>query len=159
MSTESVMPSNHLILLPSIFPTIRLFTLGGQNIGAQLQHHSFQRVYINRATVLRMTLEEGMTIHYSILAWRIPWSEEPGGLQSIRSQRVGHDWRDLTHTHIVIYLVISRLLELLESCNKDIEHIIVICVNLTEGWISRSGIAEPKNIYSFKILFEFTCKI
>ena len=30
-----------------------------------------------------MTLEEGMTIHYSILAWRIPWSEEPGGLQSI----------------------------------------------------------------------------
>ena len=36
-------------------------------------------------------LEEGMAIHSSILAWRIPWTEEPGGLQSIRSQRVGHD--------------------------------------------------------------------
>ena len=36
-------------------------------------------------------LEEGMAVHSSILAWRIPWTEEPGGVQSIRSQRVGHD--------------------------------------------------------------------
>ena len=36
-------------------------------------------------------LEEGMATHFSILAWRIPWTEEPGGLQSIGSQRVGHD--------------------------------------------------------------------
>ena len=35
-------------------------------------------------------LEEGMTTHSSILAWRIPWTEEPGGLQSIGSQRVRH---------------------------------------------------------------------
>ena len=36
-------------------------------------------------------LEEGMTTHSSILAWRIPWTEEPGGLQSTGSQRVGHN--------------------------------------------------------------------
>ena len=36
-------------------------------------------------------LEEGMATHSSTLAWRIPWTEEPGGLQSTRSQRVGHD--------------------------------------------------------------------
>ena len=36
-------------------------------------------------------LEEGMATHYSILAWRIPWTEEPGRLQPIGSQRVGHD--------------------------------------------------------------------
>ena len=35
--------------------------------------------------------EEGMATHSSILAWRIPWTEEPGGLKSMRSQRVGHD--------------------------------------------------------------------
>ena len=35
-------------------------------------------------------LEEGMATHFSILAWRIPWTEEPGGLQSMGSQRVGH---------------------------------------------------------------------
>ena len=36
-------------------------------------------------------LEEGMATHSSILAYRIPWTEEPGGLQSIGSQRVGHN--------------------------------------------------------------------
>ena len=36
-------------------------------------------------------LEKGMATHSSILAWRIPWTEEPSGLQSIGSQRVGHD--------------------------------------------------------------------
>ena len=36
-------------------------------------------------------LEEGMTTHSSILAWRIPWTEEPGGLQSMGRQKVGHD--------------------------------------------------------------------
>ena len=35
--------------------------------------------------------EEEMATHSSILAWRIPWTEEPGGLQSMGSQRVGHD--------------------------------------------------------------------
>ena len=36
-------------------------------------------------------LEEGMETHSSILAWRIPWSEEPGRLQSVGLQRVGYD--------------------------------------------------------------------
>ena len=40
-----------------------------------------------------------MAIHSSIFAWRIPWTEEPGGLQSIGLQRVGHDWNDLAHMH------------------------------------------------------------
>ena len=37
-------------------------------------------------------LEKGMAIHSSILAWEIPWTGEPGGLQSMRSRRVRHDW-------------------------------------------------------------------
>ena len=36
-------------------------------------------------------LEKRMSTHSSILAWRIPWTEEPGGLQSMHSQRVRHD--------------------------------------------------------------------
>ena len=36
-------------------------------------------------------LEKGMATHSSILAWRIPWTEEPGGLQSMGLQRVGYD--------------------------------------------------------------------
>ena len=36
-------------------------------------------------------LEKGMATHFSILSWRIPWTEEPGGLQSTGLQRVRHD--------------------------------------------------------------------
>ena len=39
-------------------------------------------------------LQEGMATHSSTLAWRIPWTEEPGGLQSVESQRMGHDWEN-----------------------------------------------------------------
>ena len=43
--------------------------------------------------ILRLgrTLEKEMATHSSILAWKIPWTEKPGRLQSRRSQRVGHD--------------------------------------------------------------------
>jgi len=37
------------------------------------------------------SLEKGMATHFSILAWEIPWTEEPGRLQSMGLQRVGHD--------------------------------------------------------------------
>ena len=37
------------------------------------------------------TLEKEMAIHSSILAWKISWTQEPGGLQSVGSQRVGHE--------------------------------------------------------------------
>ena len=43
-------------------------------------------------------LEKGMATHSSILAWRIPWTEEPGGLQSMESQGVRHDWVTTTFT-------------------------------------------------------------
>ena len=43
-------------------------------------------------------LERGMATHSSILAWRLPWTEEPGGLQSMGLQRVGHDRVTNTHT-------------------------------------------------------------
>ena len=44
-------------------------------------------------------LQKEMATHSSIHAWRIPWTGEPGGLQSIESQTVGHDWATKTHTH------------------------------------------------------------
>ena len=47
-----------------------------------------------RSLGLEDPLEKGMATHSSILAWRIPWTEEPGGLQSMASQRVGPNWSD-----------------------------------------------------------------
>ena len=43
--------------------------------------------------------EEGMATHSSIVAWRLPWTEEPAGLESIGLHRVGHNWSDLALTH------------------------------------------------------------
>ena len=44
-------------------------------------------------------LEKGMATHSSILAWEIPWTEKPGGLQSMGLQGVGHDGATNTHAH------------------------------------------------------------
>ena len=45
-----------------------------------------------RQEVRVWSLEKGMATYSSILVWRILWTEKPGGLQSMRSQQVGHDW-------------------------------------------------------------------
>ena len=46
-----------------------------------------------------------MATHCSILAWTVPWTEEPGELQSIGLQRVGHDWNDLTCMNILMFII------------------------------------------------------
>ena len=60
-------------------------------------HHQFPE--------FTQTLEKAMAAHSSTLAWKIPWTEEPGRLQSMGSLRVGHDWAtslslSLTQTHV-----------------------------------------------------------
>ena len=50
-------------------------------------------------------LEKGIATHSSILSWRIPWTEEPGGLQSMGLQRVRHDWVTNTHTQNICLLI------------------------------------------------------
>ena len=52
-------------------------------------------------------MKKEMATHSSILAWRIPWTEEPGGLQSTGSQRVGHDWVNLL-TYLLTYPNIEK---------------------------------------------------
>ena len=51
-------------------------------------------------------MEKEMATHSSILAWKIPWTEEPGGLQSMDLQRVGHDWATSLHfTSYILYII------------------------------------------------------
>ena len=52
-----------------------------------------------RSQVQEDRLEKEMATHSSILAWKIPWTEEPGGLQFMGLQRVAHDW---AHTAYVV---------------------------------------------------------
>ena len=113
MSINSVMPSNHLILChplplpPSIFPSIRVFSkesvlqIRGASIGVSASTSVFP-VNIQDWFLLGLTnwislqskAEKVMAPHSSTLAWKIPWMEEPGRLQSMGSLRVGHDWEN-----------------------------------------------------------------
>ena len=54
-------------------------------------------------------LEKGTATHYNILTWRIPRTEEPGGLRSLRSQSVGHDMK-----HARVVFIVTSLLSLLD---------------------------------------------
>ena len=55
-----------------------------------------------------------MATHYSILAWKIPWTEEPGGLQSMGSRRVRHSWEANSFTSFFKHIKKKKLLEV--SC-------------------------------------------
>ena len=66
-----------------------------------------------RSLVREDPLEEGTATHCSILAWRIPWTEGPGGLQSIGSHWIRRYWSDLAHTHGVVNLKGDLILGLL----------------------------------------------
>ena len=52
-----------------------------------------------------------MATQSSIFAWRIPWTEEPGGPQSMEPQRDGHDFEtEQVHTHVLVYIALLSLL-------------------------------------------------
>ena len=132
-SIELVMPSNHLILchplllLPSIFLSIRVFSNESAlrirwrkywsfsfNISPSNGHPgliSFRMDWLDllavqgtlkssptaqfksiNSSALSFLSEKAMAPHSSTLTWKISWTEEPGGLQSMGSLRVGHDW-------------------------------------------------------------------
>ena len=75
------------------FPVSQLFTSGEDFPVAQMvKCLSTMRETWVRSLGWEGLLEKEMATHFSILAWKIPWMEEPGRLQSMRLQRVGHCW-------------------------------------------------------------------
>ena len=84
-------------MIDSLAQNLRwLYNLSLKERGASLVAQQLKRLPTMRETWVRSLgwedpLEKEMATHSSILAWRIPWTEEPGGLQSTGSQRVGHD--------------------------------------------------------------------
>ena len=51
-----------------------------------------QTVHLGKDLHLKMAMEKATAPHSSALAWKMPWTEEPGGLQSMGSRGIGHDW-------------------------------------------------------------------
>ena len=90
----------------------------GEGNGNPLQYSwtSLVAQMVKRLPIMRETwvwslgredlLEKEIAIHSSTLAWKIPWMEEPGKLQSMGSQRVGHDWATSMSCHVMyIYII------------------------------------------------------
>ena len=104
----------------------------------------------------KIPLKKGMTTHFSILAWRIPWTEEPGRLQSMRSNRVRHDWvTEDTRVHpikmlnfLTLLVMISDTLasevRVLGTASSRRAFFIIICLGFHfhghQDWIIRDSI-------------------
>ena len=104
---KMLLEHNHACLLLSIaafmgFP-------GGSMVRNLPAMQEMQEIQV-QSLVQEDPLEEGLATHFNILAWRTQWIEEPGGLQSMESQRVGHVWCDWACSHSCPQL---------PSCYKD----------------------------------------
>ena len=110
------------------------------------------------------SLEKGLATHSCILAWRIPWTEGPDGLQILGSQRVGHDWvtnnftffHVYTHTHAYTYFCLSNIVIFLSlrkhsfpiiySLGWCYKCIFICCVHT----LASTGGLRPKNAQFFE---------
>ena len=73
-----------------------------------------------------------MTTNSSILAWRIPWAKEPGGLQSMRFQRVRHDLANNNSTiYILAFIMEPHALGGLYASDHDDEYLSLLCESLS----------------------------
>ena len=108
-------------------------------------------------------LEKVMATHSSFLAWKIPWTEESGGLQSIGLQKVGHDWSNLAAP----WLGNSQLHMLGFSGDTDLEHfssklerymwflLLFVCSQVLWFTVSRQGRIQLP--HSVCLLHEESC--
>ena len=103
-------------------------------------------------------LEEGMATHSSIVAWRVPWTEEPGGLQSMGPKRVGHDWSGLACTYPYIYYLVKYFVssmhffpvEIQDDCSENWE---LKGKVITKGWRSWNHFSwNPPSVGKFKYI-------
>ena len=88
-----------------------------------------------------------MATHYSSLTWRVLWTEEPGGLQSIGSQRVRHDWSDWVCTFKKTFHPTTTIFASAHGTFTKIEHILSHRSNY-----NKFKRIQPKKIYSLTIV-------
>ena len=84
--------------------------------------------------------KEEMATHSCILAWRIPWTEEPGRLQSMGLQRVGHDSATNTFSHRLYWAGQVKILTKQEPCPGDLNQIPLTVVSLPRSVVFRQRV-------------------
>ena len=88
LERRAAIPGNDFKLRKSKLSQV---ALAEKNLSVNVGHKRLTQEIQIRSQGREDPLEEGMITHSSILAWRIPWTEEPGRIQSMGLQRVGHD--------------------------------------------------------------------
>ena len=86
-------------------------------------------------------LEKEISIHSSILAWRIPWPEEPSGLQSMGLQSVGHNWETNTSTFTNTFTALFYMTENIYNEN----FFFLMSQKLTMAWLSWTTYLWPQH--------------
>ena len=115
----SLYPTSFLLIILSNFPLLSLhFSFFTLNSFCQIHWGSLVGLLVKNLPAMQETqdwplgqealLEKGMATQSSVLAWGIPWTEEPGRLQSLGSQRVGHNW-GTKHVHFFIHSYFNLL--------------------------------------------------
>ena len=79
-------------------------------------------------------LEKEMATHASVLAWRIPGTGEPGGLPSIKSHRVGHDWSDLAAAAAAVRILLKQAQHVLDIYRFWRKHFLIYTVFLVDNF-------------------------
>ena len=116
------------------------YFFGGASLVAQSVKHlpAVQETWV-RSLGWEDPLEKEMATHSSILAWKISWTGEPGGLQSMGSQRIGHDWA--TNTYLLTLVGWERYLTMILICillmTNDVESDLPVSIqeSLGRAWI------------------------
>ena len=106
----------HVLLYRFFFLVMSFLGFWGFFLRASLLAQSIKNLPAVQETWVRSLgwegpLETEMATHSSILAWKISWTQEPGGLQSMGSQRVGHDWATNINTLHFLVFASGRLLD------------------------------------------------
>ena len=99
---RSLLTWNYHNTVDRLYPNTKLTAEGKKNPLRKISSEKYFHNSRNRSKV-QLNLEKETATHSSLLAWRIPWTEEPGGLQSMGSQRVRHNW--VTNTTDKLYTI------------------------------------------------------
>ena len=163
---------------------ISLVYIPSSGIGGQLSFWLFEelpdfyKVTTHFTFPLAMYMEKEMATHSSVLAWKIPWMEKPGRLQSTGSHRVGHDWSDLAAAAavykdpnfspsstalIIVHLLDSSHVKLVPQCGTgycflittDVKHLfmclLVICTSSLDKCLFRFFVLKSDCLFIIEL--------
>ena len=95
-------------------------------------------------------LEKELATHSSTFAWRIPWKEEPGRLQSMGLQRVGHDWA--TSLHFEVFGIISVIMAGLTWCLETCLSLLILFFDIEDYFIYMWVSGQRTYLYPFHLI-------